>query len=152
MKMQVIGSPDPGNPSSVTREELQMWENENIVTFLGYRGDIAEIYSNSNIICLPSYYGEGLPKSLIEAAACGRAIITTDMAGCRDAVVAGDTGILIKVRDAVALADAIETLVNDSDLRKQMGVAGRKLAERKFSIESVVEKHLDIYKEVLPRV
>lgn len=147
--MQVIGSPDLGNPSSVTQEEISKWEEESIAHFLGYRTDIASLYSRSNIVCLPSYYGEGLPKSLVEAAACGRAVITTDMPGCRDAIVPGKTGILVPVKDSLILADRIEALIKDSFARRQMGKAGRKLAEEAFTIEQIVQEHMDIYQELL---
>lgn len=96
---------------------------------------------------LPSYYGEGLPKVLIEAAACGRAVVTTDHPGCRDAI-EPDTGVLVSIKDSTALADAIERLIKSPDLRKSMGLAGRKLAEAEFSIETVVNRHLEIYAEL----
>lgn len=147
--MRVIGAPDEGNPSSVSEDEILEWEKENIVEFLGHRNDVGDLYSKSNIVCLPSYYGEGLPKSLVEAAACGRVVITTDMPGCRDAIVPSVTGLLVPPRNEVALADAIEFMLGDSDRRKTMGEAGRLLAEKKFTIESVVETHMDIYKGLI---
>ncbi|HFH4259206.1 TPA: glycosyltransferase, partial [Pseudomonas aeruginosa] len=99
----------------------------------------------SHIVVLPSYR-EGLPKVLVEAAACGRVVVTTDVPGCRDAIEADRTGLLVPVRDAVALADAIQRLVESPELRKKMGAAGRTLAERDFAIESIVQQHLDIYR------
>jgi glycosyltransferase involved in cell wall biosynthesis len=149
VRMIIIGEPDEGNPSSVTLEDISSWKKRGSVEFLGFRNDINTIYSNSNIVCLPSYYGEGLPKGLVEAAACGRAIITTDMPGCRDSILPDETGLLVAAKDELALADAIEVLVNDTEKRKKMGAAGRKLAEEKFSIESVVNQHFDIYNELL---
>lgn len=147
--MRLIGSPDFGNPSSVTEEELVRWKAEAVVNFLGFRTDIAAQYAASNIVCLPSYYGEGLPKSLIEAAACGRAVVTTDMPGCRDAITPDETGILIQPKSAEALADAIQYLIENPAMRMKMGEAGRKLAENAFTIESVVEQHMSIYQELL---
>jgi glycosyltransferase involved in cell wall biosynthesis len=147
--MRLIGSPDFGNPSSVTEEELARWKAEGVVNLLGFRTDIAAQYAKSNIVCLPSYYGEGLPKSLIEAAACGRAVVTTDMPGCRDAITPDETGILIEPRNAVALADAIQYLIENPTVRMKIGEAGRKLAENAFTIESVVEQHMSIYQELL---
>jgi glycosyltransferase involved in cell wall biosynthesis len=149
VKMHVIGSPDPGNPSSVTIEEISAWEKEDVACFLGYRKDISTLYSQSNIVCLPSYYGEGLPKGLIEAAACGRAIITTDMPGCRDAIISDITGILVEPKDEISLADAIELIINDPVLRKSMGKAGRKLAKEAFTIEHVVHEHMNIYRKLM---
>ena len=98
---------------------------------------------------LPSYYGEGFPKVLIEAAATGRAVITTDQPGCRDAIEPNVTGLLVPIRDATALADAIARLLDDSNLRQAMGAAGRKLAEKEYGVEKVVEAHLKIYQELM---
>ncbi|WP_099610787.1 glycosyltransferase family 4 protein [Vibrio fujianensis] len=143
----LIGDPDPGNSNTVTQEQLDQWQAEGLVECLGYRTDIANLFSQSNIVSLPSYYGEGLPKVLIEAAACGRAVVTTDHPGCRDAI-EPDTGVLVSIKDSTALADAIERLIKSPDLRKSMGLAGRKLAEAEFSIETVVNRHLEIYGEL----
>ncbi|EGR4118459.1 glycosyltransferase family 1 protein [Vibrio cholerae] len=143
----LIGDPDPGNSNTVTREQLDLWQAAGLVECLGYRTDIADLFSQSNIVSLPSYYGEGLPKVLIEAAASGRAVVTTDHPGCRDAI-EPDTGVLVSIKDSTALADAIERLIKSPDLRKSMGLAGRKLAEAEFSIETVVNRHLEIYGEL----
>lgn len=148
VQMRLIGSPDPGNPTSVTQQELDHWASEEKIELLGYRKDIAEQYAEANIVCLPSYR-EGLPKGLVEAAACGRAVVTTDVPGCRDAVTADETGLLVPVKDPVALAVAIQTLIENPKLRKQMGEGGRALAEEAFTIERVVEQHMDIYRELL---
>ncbi len=146
--MRLIGTSDPGNPASVTEAELGRWQEEGVVTLMGYRTDIAHQYAAANIVCLPSYYGEGLPKSLVEAAACGRAVVTTDHPGCRDAIRPEETGLLIPVKDPVALANAVQELIENPELRKKMGAAGRELAEYAFSIEQVVGQHLKIYDEV----
>ena len=89
-----------------------------------------------------------MPKVLIEAAACGRAVVTTDWPGCRDAITADVTGLLIPIKDSVALADAIERLIKDAELRNSMGREGRELAEDVFAIEKIVQQHLDIYQEL----
>ena len=141
---KLIGDPDIGNPESVTNEQVKSWQDEGLVDCLGFRSDIAQLFSVAHIIVLPSYR-EGLPKVLLEAAASGRAVITTDVPGCRDAIEADITGVLVPPRDAKALADAIEHLIDDKVLRQQMGRAGRKLAEREFSIRS----HLIIYDELV---
>lgn len=148
VEMRLIGSPDPGNPTSVNQQDLDRWARENLVRVLGYRTDIAEQYAAANIVCLPSYR-EGLPKSLVEAAACGRAVITTDVPGCRDAVICGVTGVLVPVKDADALADAIQYLISHPVIRHRMGRAGRLLAEDSFAIEKIVEQHMSIYKELI---
>ena len=100
------------------------------------------------MVVLPSYR-EGLPKVLIEAAACGRAVVTTDVAGCRDAITPGITGLLVPVKDSIELADAIQTLIENPKQRIAMGKAGRALAEEAFTIERVISQHLSIYSEVL---
>jgi glycosyltransferase involved in cell wall biosynthesis len=145
----LVGSPDEGNPASIQRAELDMWRQQDHVELLGNRSDIAMLMAKSHIIVLPSYYGEGLPKVLIEAAACGRAVITTDMPGCRDAIEPNVTGVLIPPRDAAALSDAIGTLVNNLPLCMKMGRAGRERAERLFDVRSVVETHLKIYQDLI---
>lgn len=149
VEMRLIGSPDPGNPTSVTHQDIERWANDQYVRLLGFRNDIAQQYSQAHIVCLPSYYPEGLPKSLIEAAACGRAVVTTDMPGCRDAITPDITGILVPIKDPVALADAIQQLAGDSAKRKSMGAAGRVLAEEAFTIESIAEQHMCVYRELL---
>lgn len=144
--MRLIGAPDYGNPNSVDEVLLRQFEESSFVKLLGFRDDVGYQYSQANIVCLPSYYGEGLPKCLVEAAACGRAVITTDHPGCRDAIVPDETGILVPVKDPVALADAIQKLIEDIDLRQSMGRNGRILAQESFAIEKIVEQHMQIYK------
>ncbi|MHB0852824.1 glycosyltransferase family 4 protein [Stutzerimonas nitrititolerans] len=145
----LIGMPDTGNANTVTQAQLESWEREGLVKCLGYRKDIAYLFSQSHIVTLPSFYGEGLPKVLIEAAACGRAVVTTDHPGCRDAIEAHVTGLLVPIKDSTALADAIEWLIANVENRKQFGEAGRRLAENVFDIEKVVDAHINIYKKLL---
>ncbi|AXA26180.1 MULTISPECIES: glycosyltransferase family 4 protein [Pseudomonas] len=144
-RFQLVGDPDPGNPTSIQEGDIAHWQEQGIVRCLGYQSDIASVFAQSHIVVLPSYR-EGLPKVLVEAAACGRAVVTTDVPGCRDAIEADVTGLLVPVRDSERLADAIERLLSDEELRQQMGAAGRALAERAFAIESIVAQHLDIYR------
>ncbi|WP_137885665.1 glycosyltransferase family 4 protein [Pseudomonas sp. 2FE] len=144
---RLIGDADPGNPATVTADELKGWSQEAVVELLGYRKDIAKLFAAAHVVVLPSYR-EGLPKVLVEAAACGRAVVTTDVPGCRDAIEPDVTGLLVPARDSVALADAIQRLVDDSTLRRSFGQAGRALAEREFAIEKIVQAHLDIYKKL----
>lgn len=147
----IVGDPDPGNPSSVSVEQVARWKAEGVAEFLGFRRDIARIFRESHLVALPSYR-EGLPKVLIEAAACGRAVVTTDVPGCRDAIEDGVTGLLVPVRDAGALADALQRLIENPEERRAMGRAGRDLAEREFAIENVVDAHVAIYDELLEGV
>lgn len=144
---RVLGDVDPHNSSSISRALLDHWKKTTGVEFLGYSEEIAEQYAQANIVCLPSYR-EGLSKSLLEGAACGRALVTTDVPGCRDALEAGKTGILVPLKDPVALADAIQELAENPALRRSMGKAGRALAEREFSTEKIVAQHLAIYREL----
>ena len=142
--MQLVGGLDAGNPASATQQEVDAWQRDGAVQALGERSDIAELYAASHIAVLPSYR-EGLPKSLIEAAACARAVVTTDVPGCRDAIEPGQTGLLVPVRDAQSLADAIARLAEDAALRQRMGAAGRALAEREFDIKRVARIHVELY-------
>lgn len=144
----LVGDTDPDNPATVTVEELDVIRGEGIVELLGYRKDIPELFSASNIVVLPSYR-EGLPRVLVEAAAAGRAVVTTDVPGCRDAIESGVTGILVPVRDAKALANAIQRLIEDAKLRQRMGSEGRLLAEKEFSIEKIVNAHMEIYRKLV---
>lgn len=148
VEMRLIGSVDLGNPSTVSQFELEQWQDEGNIVLMGYRKDIAAQYAAANIICLPSYR-EGLPKSLVEAAACGRAVITSDVPGCRDAITPDVTGLLVPVKNSSALADAIQKLANEPDLRHAMGQAGRKLAEEVFAIEKIVAQHMEIYQTLI---
>lgn len=144
----LIGEPDPANPSAIPLEQLRAWQAEGIVEWLGRREDIAAQYAGSHIACLPSFYGEGVPKSLLEAAACGRPIVTTDTPGCRDVVRDGDNGLLVPPRDSAALADAIARLVRDAALRARMGELGRRRAEREFALNKIVGETLKVYGEL----
>ncbi|WP_236744044.1 glycosyltransferase [Marinobacter similis] len=144
---RVLGDVDPHNSSSVTAADLEHWKKTTGVEFLGYREEISEQYAQAHIVCLPSYR-EGLSKSLLEGAACGRALVTTDVPGCRDALEPGKTGILVPVKDSVALADAIQELAENPTLRRSMGESGRALAEKEFSTEKIVGQHLAIYREL----
>jgi len=140
----LVGDKDLKNPSSLKDEELKQLRDEGIVEILGYQKNIAEIYAGSHIICLPSYR-EGLPKSLVEAAAASRAVVTTDVPGCRDAIIPNKSGLLVPVKDPKRLADALQWLIENKEKRISMGKVGRQLAEKEFEIKKIVKKHLDIY-------
>jgi len=148
LRWLLVGAPDPGNPASITDAQFHGWQQEGVVECLGEREDIAELYQQAHIAVLPSYR-EGLPRSLVEAAACGRAVVTTDVPGCRDAIEPGVTGILVPVRDSRALADAVVSLAEDAAWRRGMGEAGRRLAEQAFDINKVVQAHLAVYAQLL---
>lgn len=147
----LAGLPDPGNPSSIQPSQLEAWHNKKYIEYLGYCANIPVLFAKSHLIVLPSYR-EGLPKVLIEAAACGRAIVTTDAPGCREAIIPNQTGLLVKPGDVLALANAIHTLITNTALRQAMGAAGRKLAEQEFNINKIVHKHLQIYANLMQEI
>ena len=146
----LVGAPDPANPASLTDAELTQWADEGLVELWGRRADMHAVLSQAYAVVLPSYR-EGLPKVLLEAAACGRAVVTTDVPGCRDAIEPGVTGVLVPVRDAVALAEALKGLINDRARCQAMGEAGRALAQRAFDVREVVAAHLRLYQELVDR-
>lgn len=146
----LVGSVDPANPASLTDTEPTQWANEGVVELWGQRSNMPEVLSAAHLVVLPSYR-EGLPKVLLEAAACGRAVVTSDVPGCRDAIDPGVTGVLVPVRNAEVLAEAIKGLINDPVRCQAMGKAGRALAERAFDVRQVVAAHLRIYQELIDK-
>jgi len=147
----LVGDADTKNPTGLTATELQSLRDGDVVEVLGYKKDIPALYAKAHIICLPSFYGEGIPKALIEAAAASRAVVTTDHPGCREAVVPNKSGLLVPVKSPEKLADALQWLIEHPADRLAMGKAGRLLAEREFAIEKIVQGHLEIYRELLER-
>lgn len=145
LRIVLVGRPDPDNRNSVPRETLQAWQDEGLVEYWGFRDDIREVWAEAHISLLPTTYGEGIPKSLIEAAACGRPIVTTDWPGCRDLVQSGVNGILVPPGDALALADALQRLTEAAEERRAMGRAGRRMAEETFAVGPVNAATLDVY-------
>ncbi|MCG5534265.1 glycosyltransferase family 4 protein [Halorhodospira sp. 9621] len=145
----LAGDLDPGNPAALERDTLDNWVADGIVEWWGHCTDMPTTLKQCHLVVLPSFYGEGLPKALIEAAASGRAIVTTDHPGCRDAVADGDNGLLVPPRDSDALADAIHALLEDPERRRAMGHRGRERAEAEFSVDEVVRQHLEVYEALL---
>jgi glycosyltransferase involved in cell wall biosynthesis len=144
----LVGNPDPGNPATISDGELNHWLSEGLIEYWGRREDMPYVLSLSHIVVLPSYM-EGLPKILIEAAACGRPVVTTNVPGCRDAIIANTTGVLIPLRDPLAIADTVDMLLANRSLCEQMGRAGRVMAENSFDVNAVIKQHLLIYDELL---
>lgn len=144
----LVGEPDAENPASVPTEQLIIWQKEGAVEWWGRREDMPQVLAQSHIVCLPSYR-EGLPKSLLEAASCGRPIVTTDVPGCREIVRDEDNGLLVEACDAVALADALARLLADPELRQQMGQRGRERVLGEFSQERIVAQVLALYRGIL---
>jgi glycosyltransferase involved in cell wall biosynthesis len=137
------------HPGAITKEQLDVVCDGKYIKWLGYRTDVKELLQSSHIVAFPSYYMEGLPKSLIEATAIGRPIITTCSIGCKDTVDDGVNGFLIPTKDVDALTEKLHILIDEAALRQRMGRAGREKAEKEFSLDVVIEKHLSIYKELL---
>jgi glycosyltransferase involved in cell wall biosynthesis len=144
VQLLLIGSVDVNNPSSMSEQDILIADEKGYIQSLGYRTDIARCYQRAHIACLPSYR-EGLPKSLIEAAACGLAIITTDVPGCRQMVAQNKNGVLVPVKDSYLLAMAIKDLAQNEGKIQSMGKESRKIAEQIFSYESVIGSFFDIY-------
>jgi len=144
---QIAGAVDPGNPASLSEPEIQSWHDSGVIEWLGERQDIDKLYQQAHIAVLPSYR-EGLPKSLIEAAAIGRPVVTTDVPGCRDAIIADKTGLLVPVKNSLALAQAVERLALDAVLRQQLGANARQLAEERFDLVHVIRIHLELYESL----
>ena len=145
----LCGEPDHGHPSAIPLPMLEHWRDAGDVEWLGWRNDIPALMIQSHIICLPSYYGEGVPRILLEAAASGRPIVTTNSPGCREVVRHGQNGLLIPVRDVEALIGAIAQLIENAPLRAAMGTRGREIAVSEFSLEQVIDANLAVYRSLL---
>jgi len=145
----LVGSPDQDNPSSISKKVLEQWNKEKGISWLGRCSNIPELLSQSDIACLPSSYGEGVPKSLIEAAAAGLPIITTNSPGCREVVRHNVNGLLVPVDNVIVLSNALLDLIKHPEKRTRMGIAGRKKAIHEFSQESVCITTLALYEALL---
>lgn len=145
----LVGKSDPLNPNAVPERKLEKWDEEGAVEWWGFQEDMPAVFSDVHIVCLPSYYREGVPKVLIEAAACERAIVTTDMPGCREIVQDGENGLLVPPKNSDALADALRELIDSSERRRSMGARGRQIVKDEFSIEQVVRETMKVYDELL---
>lgn len=145
-KFQIAGGITQNNPLAISAQEMKEMTADGAAQWLGKVDDMPALYRAAHLIAYPSWYGEGVPKVLLEAASTGRAIVTTDHPGCREAVQDGVTGLLVPVKDAEALANAVETLLNDNNLRRAMSKKSRALAEKKFAADIIVQETLKIYK------
>lgn len=145
----LAGEPDPGNPATVPEHVVRGWVEDGLVQWLGHVEDMPRLFRSVDAVVLPSYR-EGLPKGLVEAAACALPLITTDVPGCRDVVTDGEEGLLVPVKDSVALAEAIARLEADPALRRRLGEAARRKALSQFEEHSVVERTLGVYRELIP--
>ena len=144
----IVGGLDD-HPDAITKEEMDGVCDGRYIKWLGRRENVKELLQQCHIFAFPSYYMEGLPKSLIEACAIGRPIVTTDSIGCRDVVTDGVNGFLVPVKEPTALAEKLKMLIEDKSLRVSMGRASRDIAEKEFSVDDVIKKHLAIYQELV---
>ena len=144
----LAGTSDYDNPTRIEPSRLAAWQASGVIEWLGHVDDMPSLYARASIVCLPSYR-EGMPKVLLEAAAAGCAVVTTDAIGCRDAIRAGETGDLVPVRDSRALAQTLETLMQDPSRRERYGTAGRQLAQERYGIDAVVSRTLALYERLL---
>lgn len=149
VELLLAGPTDPDNPGSLSAASLSSLAAEPGIRWLGPVADIREVWRRAAIAVLPSTYGEGIPKALLEAASCARPIIASDAPGCREVVRPGETGMLVPPHDIAALADAIGALAADPARRRALGQAGRVLAEREFAENIVARQTLALYHALL---
>ncbi len=147
IRMVLVGAPDPGNPTTVTQDQIDAWVRDGLIDWDGERDDIAAVWASAHIAVLPSYR-EGMPKSLLEAAASGRPLVAADVPGCRALVRDGDNGLLVPPRDPAALADAIDRLAADGALRRAFGAAARADVEARLSQERIADAMQALYRRL----
>ncbi len=145
----LVGSPDPDNPMSIEKSQLRAWQEEGVVEWWGRRDDMPSIVASAHVVVLPTFYGEGLPRILLEAGACARPVVATTIPGCQEIIRDGDNGYLVPPKDPDALGKAIRTLIEDPILRRSMGERGRHRVVSEFSTERVARQTLQVYEELL---
>ncbi|MCD6679535.1 MAG: glycosyltransferase family 4 protein [Burkholderiaceae bacterium] len=150
VRFLLAGDPDPGNPAAVPGSMVREWVNDGLVDWLGHVDDMPALLGSVHAVALPSYYREGLPKTLIEAAACGLALVTTDMPGCREVVEHEVDGLRVPARDPVALAAAIARIDDDPALAARLGAAARTKALERFDERIVIARTMEVYEELRP--
>lgn len=144
-RFAIAGGETPHNPKAISAREMRQIVADGTVTWLGHVDDMPGLLQQASLIVYPSYYGEGIPRVLLEATACGRPIITTDHPGCREAVAHGDNGLLVPVRNSLELANAIHKLLHNDNERRKMGRRSRARAEEEFDLHQVVRQTLAVY-------
>ena len=149
VRFVLVGKIDSGNPSSIDYFEIMSWEKEGIIEWWGHQSDMVTVLNKSTMVVLPTFYGEGLPKVLLEAAACSKPIISTNVPGCKEIVRHEVNGLLIPPKDEVALAEAIRRLLDNPEFARQLGENGREIVQNEFSEALVVEKTFEVYEHLL---
>jgi len=148
IEFHLYGAPYESNPTSISESEIKTWKKYEWLYYHGHCENIADELNDIDIVCLPSYR-EGLPKSLLEAASAGKPIVATDVPGCREVVEHGVNGFLVPPKNPEKLADSIQTLIENPELRKDFGLKSREKAVKEFAIEKIINQTLDLYKELL---
>jgi len=146
----LVGEPDPGNPATVQLSDLERWQAEGWIEWWGFQINMADVYAKCHIVCLPSH-GEGLPTALIEAGACARPIVTTNVPGCRDVVTHGMNGLVVAPSDPAALAVGLRTLIENPAIRQKMGAVGRDMVLERFANDRILRETFAVYRQILPR-
>ena len=145
----LVGRLDPGSPTQISESQLRSWQQEGAVEWWGHRDDMPQVLGSAQVVVLPTFYGEGLPKILLEACACAKPVVTTSIPGCTDIVRDGENGLLIPQKDPDALAKAIRVLLENPVLRMRMGMRGREIVLREFSAALIARQTLAVYQELL---
>lgn len=148
-RFALLGDPDPRNPTAIPAAQLARWKDEGAVEWWGIRADMGAVFAQAHVVCLPTYYGEGVPKVLLEAASCGRPLVAADMPGSREIVRHERTGLLVPPKDAPALAAALKRLIEDKPLRARLGAEARRVVCAEFAQERVAEETLKVYSGLL---
>lgn len=148
VRFVLAGEPDENNPRAIPRSQLADWVEENVVDWYGHREDMSAVYHEAHVVCLPSYR-EGLPKVLIEAGACQRAVVATDVPGCREIIRHGENGLLVPPRNSEALAESIAWLLNSKSERYRMATKGRHIVKSRYRIEHIVQDTMEMYKDLV---
>ncbi len=149
VEFQILGGVDEGNATAISLEEVMQWQSAGVINYLEYTDDVRPFLANADVVVLPSYR-EGMPRTILEAAAMGKPVVVTDVPGCRHAVIHGETGYLCKVQDINSLAEAMEKMLNaGSDHRKTLGNNGRKMIVNEFDEKIVLQKYLETIASII---
>ena len=146
----LVGDTDSENPAAISITQIKRWHAEGHVECWGHQADMPTTLNMAHVVCLPSYR-EGLPKVLLEAAACGRPLIASDVPGCREVAIHNETALLVPPRNAAALAGAMQTLAGDQQMRRRLGQRARELVCSQFTVEHVNQQTIDVYRELLAK-
>ena len=145
----LVGRTDPAAPQAISESQLLAWQKEGVVEWWGHRDDMPNVIGRTWMVVLPTFYGEGIPKILIEACACGKPVITTPISGCSDIIRDGENGFVVPQKDPRALAKAIQVLVENPVLRRRMGMRGREIVVDEFTSRKMARQTLAVYQELL---